>query len=75
MPRKGHYCGGDPLEVEFSPEGKSVVFAYRHGAQCATLRITRAGLRAIAAMADRAARSDGDDEEPFTCSVKGEVIT
>ncbi|MBX3128400.1 MAG: hypothetical protein KF718_16880 [Polyangiaceae bacterium] len=68
--RRGH------LEVEFQAEGGDVVFSWRSSDGHGSMRVSRPGLRAIAALAERAAmaRSSEDDYEA-RCEVRGEVIT
>lgn len=66
--RRGH------CEIEFTGEGADVVIAIRDAdRRNVTLKVSRAGLRAFAAIAESAARDRGD-ECALRCAVKGELL-
>lgn len=70
--RRGH------IEIEFQVEGTDVVLSWRSSGACGSMRVSRPGVRAIAAMAERAAaRRHGEDLEDYEarCEVRGEVLT
>lgn len=70
--RRGH------VEIELQPEDDSVVLSYRDiERRGGTLRLSRSGLLALAAIAERAARrssADDPDDLEWRCAVKGEIV-
>lgn len=70
--KRGH------IEFEFQADGRDVVLSWRSESAHGTLRVSRPGLRALAALADRAAARgfpDDPDDYEARCEVRGEVIT